>query len=225
MAEERSFEDVWADVTPVPQEDGPNPVVKINYSAEFTKLMDIFRAVVLLGEYSERALDLTEELLEQNAANYSVWQYRRQCLQTLCSDLTEELEYMDGFSLGNPKNYQIWHHRRCVVALLRDGRGELAFTRAVFEVDAKNYHAWAHRQWALRTFGLWKGELRFVEQCLEEDVRNNSAWNQRWFCVHSGPEGPCVSEAVVQREVDFALDSIARAAQNESAWNYLRGLL
>ena len=35
--------------------------------------MDLFRAVVSTEEYSERVLELTEELLELNAANYTIW--------------------------------------------------------------------------------------------------------------------------------------------------------
>lgn len=36
-------------------------------------LMGIFRAVVLKREYSQRALDLSEELLDLNPANYTIW--------------------------------------------------------------------------------------------------------------------------------------------------------
>jgi UDP-glucose 6-dehydrogenase len=41
-----------------------------------TELMDLFRGVVATGEYSDRVLDLTEEILEVNAANYTVWYVR-----------------------------------------------------------------------------------------------------------------------------------------------------
>ena len=71
--------------------------------------------------------------------------YRRNCLKKLKFDLNEELDYLDGFSKENPKNYQIWHHRRTIVEWLGNGDRELAFCESVFEVDAKNYHAWAHR--------------------------------------------------------------------------------
>ncbi len=38
-----------------------------------TNLMDLFRAVQKKEEYSERVLELIEELLELNAGNYTVW--------------------------------------------------------------------------------------------------------------------------------------------------------
>ena len=102
----------WEDITPIPQNDGPNPVVSIAYTPEckcalphlpgtafyasnytcttifpkfvltfllhgtvfkVTRLHDIFRGVVARGELSERVLHLTEELLELNPANYTVW--------------------------------------------------------------------------------------------------------------------------------------------------------
>lgn len=107
--------------------------------------MGVFRALSFRKEFSERGLELSQMLLDINPASYTVWQYRRDCLRILGSDLMEELNFMDEFSSENPKNYQIWYHRRAVVEMLGDGSRELDFTAEVFEVDAKNYHAWAHR--------------------------------------------------------------------------------
>lgn len=216
----------WEDIVPIPQDDGPNPVVSIAYATPFRELMDIFRAVLASGELSERVLQLTEDLLELNPANYTIWQYRRQVLFHLNLSLSDELDYMDTFAEENPKNYQIWFHRRAVIEKFGDASRELGFTSTVFQVDAKNYHAWSHRQWVISSFNLWEGEVSFVELLLQSDIRNNSAWNQRWFAQHSSQAfafSP-MTESILESDIEYTFQSLKKAPTNESAWNYLHGL-
>lgn len=216
------FTTAWADIVPVPQDSGPNPIAPIQYDSKYTQLMDIFRACLKAGEYSQRVITLTSDLLDLNAANYTVWQYRRQCLINIKANLEEELNYIDDFADDNPKNYQIWFHRRAIAERVGSPSREIEFCNKVLDADAKNYHAWAHRQWVLKTYNCWEGELAYVTALIEDDMRNNSAWNQRWFIVHSGPDE--VTKAVLTREVEFTWGWIYCAVYNESAWNYLRGL-
>jgi len=69
---------------------------------------------------------------------------------------------------------------------------------------------------------LYENELEYVEKLLSEDVRNNSAWNQRYFIVSNTTGFP---DIVVQREVCFTITKIKLVKNNESSWNYLRGVL
>eukprot|EP00245_Coleochaete_scutata_P000770 TRINITY_DN10926_c0_g2_i1.p1 TRINITY_DN10926_c0_g2~~TRINITY_DN10926_c0_g2_i1.p1 ORF type:complete len:193 (-),score=17.72 TRINITY_DN10926_c0_g2_i1:40-618(-) len=144
----------WADICPIQQDDGEHPVVPIDYSLDFVEAMGYFRAVMANQEKSERALDLTAIVITMNAANYTVWHYRRLVLEALHSDLEDELEYIDFIVEDNPKNYQLWYHRRWVAGK-RGVSGakvkrELDFTAEQLENDSKNYHAWSHRQvWSL----------------------------------------------------------------------------
>ncbi|KAL9127431.1 MAG: hypothetical protein Q9217_003700 [Psora testacea] len=114
---------------------------------------------------------------------------------------------------------------------------ELPFLTRMFSKDAKNYHVWSYRQWLVRHFSLWDTELPYIEMLLQQDVRNNSAWNHRWFVVfarytdpekHSIKNGDADKEVepeVVEREIAYSKEKITLAPQNQSPWNYLRGVL
>lgn len=113
---------------------------------------------------------------------------------------------------------------------------ELSFLSLMFEKDSKNYHVWSYRQWLVRHFSIWDEELPYIESLLEEDVRNNSVWNHRWFVVFSRYADPTTGTGadaaaikaepeIVERELEFAKEKIRLAPQNQSPWNYLRGVV
>lgn len=62
----------WSDVTPLPQDDGPNPIVAIAYKEDFAEVMNYFRAVYRADERSPRSLHLTAEAIAMNPGNYTV---------------------------------------------------------------------------------------------------------------------------------------------------------
>ncbi|RUP48056.1 hypothetical protein BC936DRAFT_145011 [Jimgerdemannia flammicorona] len=67
----------WQDITPIPQDDGPNPLVLIAYSSDYTDAMNYFRAISSKNELSERALDLTTQIIGMNPAHYTIWYVRK----------------------------------------------------------------------------------------------------------------------------------------------------
>ncbi|KAF9485669.1 protein prenylyltransferase [Pholiota conissans] len=216
----------WADVQPLEQYEGANPIASIFYTAEYKDATNYFRAIVKSGEKSPRVLELTENIIRQNPAHYSAWQYRYETLLALLPEkfdetpplLTSELRLMDELAVQFLKTYQVWHHRRLLVPLAKQPMRELAFIKRSLEVDAKNYHTWSYRQWLLAScYGLgaaadeanddsviddaeevWAGELDFVDAMLSQDVRNNSAWHHRFFVVY-GCRGLPSSESERQR--------------------------
>ncbi|KAG0241592.1 protein farnesyltransferase [Mortierella sp. GBAus27b] len=254
MADEQPFYEKpeWADVVPIPQDDGPNPLVPIAYSKEYSKTMDYFRAICRAQEMSQRALELTKIVIELSPSHYTVWHYRQKLLETLNTDMEEELEWTVEMVEENPKSYQIWHHRQVIIERLSKLRfptfptvpvddqdlsaahqafrdtvqNELDVIAKALEEDSKNYHAWSYRQWVLAYFGKgpwWEEELAYVDGLLTVDVRNNSAWNQRFYVVTGGPKG--FTEEIVQREVQYAKSKIENTPSNESPWVYLAGIL
>merc|ERR1711981_1383263 len=83
----------FADLTPIPQDDGKSAAVQIAYSEQFKDAYDYFRAIYTKNELSTRAYELTATCIALNPANYTVWEYRRQCVLKLKISIDEELEF------------------------------------------------------------------------------------------------------------------------------------
>lgn len=241
---------VWTDVTPIEQDDGGSEALAtIAYADGYREASSYLRAVMAAGESSERALALTANVIELNPAHYTVWLYRAGLLKDLDKSIPDEMEWLNDISLRHIKNYQIWHHRQILIdrwaarqpelfpsdtasgsAFAREGpiASELEFLATMLSKDAKNYHVWSYRHWLVRRFSLWTGfgEVEECERFLRLDVRNNSAWNHRWFVVFGREKAgvPLPADAW-QTELEYVQEAIRVAPQNESAWNYLRGLM
>ncbi|TFK73527.1 protein prenylyltransferase [Pluteus cervinus] len=228
----------WADVTPLPQYEGVNPLAPILYTEEYKDATDYFRGIVKTGEKSPRVLELTEKIIRLNPAHYSAWQYRFETLKAVKVPLEDELKLMDELAVKYLKTYQVWHHRRLLLteSYNLEPKRELEFIAKSLKADTKNYHTWSYRQWLLAFVNdgeLWVGELDFVEEMLNEDLRNNSAWHHRFFVVWLGGGGGGMGvggtreekERVLRRELTFTKQLISLAPNNPSAWNYLRGVL
>ncbi|KAG1144908.1 hypothetical protein G6F37_008233 [Rhizopus arrhizus] len=213
----------WKDVTPIPQDDGANPLVPIAYAEDYKDAMDYFRAVIRTNEKSERVLLLTQDIIDMNPAHYTVWNYRQNVLFALNKDLNEELDYIDSIAADQAKNYQVWHHRQVVVDKLGTGDRELSFINSILENDSKNYHGWSYRQWVVKRFGLWENELTYTSDLILYDVRNNSAWNYRYYVLFENPTQP--TEEVIEKETEFCEKQIRLAPNNSSSWSYLKALL
>ena len=107
------------------------------------EVMGYFRAVLQAEEVSERALALTQEVIEINPTFSTAWFYRRHLLTELKKDFSSEEAFMR--SIEDFKCYQLWYHRRFVSKYLNNPQAELDFIDFALQDDSKNYHAWSHR--------------------------------------------------------------------------------
>lgn len=200
-------------------------------------------------EYSPRCLRLTEHIIFMNPAHYTVWLYRFSIVQGMKTSIPDEIEWLNQVALENLKNYQIWHHRRLLMdhhypsiesssdEKAKLAKSEEAFLAQILAEDTKNYHVWSYRQYLVPKLGLFgEAELKATETLIDDDVRNNSAWSHRFFIVFSDPANstpgslstepdPKVPADIIDREVKYAEEKILLAPQNQSPWNYLRGVL
>eukprot|EP01083_Nonionella_stella_P292505 994783_1 len=86
-AEDITTDPEYADLEPIKQDDGPSPVVAIRYGKQFSDVHNYFRAIIRKNEISQRALKLSEKVIKLNAANYTAWQFRRECIFKFRYDL------------------------------------------------------------------------------------------------------------------------------------------
>jgi protein farnesyltransferase/geranylgeranyltransferase type-1 subunit alpha len=163
--------------------------------------------------------------------------------------IPDEIAWLNEVALDNLKNYQIWHHRHLLIneyypsiesspeEIAKLAASETAFLTTMFAEDTKNYHVWSYRSFLVRKLGMWNAaELQSTATMISEDVRNNSAWSHRFYIVFSDPAhstpgsaatepDPAVPSDIIDREIRYAHDMIYLAPQNQSPWNYLKGVL
>ncbi|KAK3945189.1 hypothetical protein QBC46DRAFT_360711 [Diplogelasinospora grovesii] len=240
----------WDDVVPMPHDEPEAALATIAYPDDYDEAMSYLRAVMVKKEYSPRCLRLTEHIISMNPAHYTVWLYRASNIFALKLSIPDEIQWLNDIALENLKNYQIWHHRHLLVEnyfpeisgdrqkVAQFAGSEISFLGQILAEDTKNYHVWSYRSYLVRKLSLWDNqeELRAIEGMIQDDVRNNSAWSHRFFLVFSNPEhstagsaatefDPKVPDEIVEREVRYATAQTYAAPQNQSPWNYLKGVL
>lgn len=204
-------------------------------------------------EYSPRCLRLTDLVIDMNPSHYTVWLYRFKIISTLQLPVPDEITWLNQVALENLKNYQIWHHRQLLVdyyypdlsakaeqepAILTNfANSERQFIETMLQEDSKNYHVWSYRQALVRKLNIFNiTELAATQNLIEADVRNNSAWSHRFFLMFSNPahatadlspteHDPKIPVDLITKESKYAEEKILLAPQNQSPWNYLRGVL
>jgi len=206
------LKEIFIDIKPIHQDDGPNPICSINYTQEFVDAMGYLRAILRLDERSQRALDLTTICLRLNAANYTTWHFRRRCLAQLSSNkpnsdqnsnsvllydyemVQSDLVFSSELGGGNPKNYQIWYHRRALLEPLFSSSSSQDKERII----SKSIE-----------------ELKYVGSVFEIDPKNYHAWSHRQWILRTVNDDTLWGEEL--KYVHYLISDDDH--RNNSAWN------
>lgn len=227
----------YSDVEPLPltrEEDKDYELCRIMYDDEYEQVMSLMRSMIARDELSVRALRLNSRAIELSPAFYTAWNYRFRIIEHLLKEenllqeghdasylLNKELDWLDEFTLNNPKNYQIWSYRQAVLTQLHP---HATFAREhpiidlMLDDDTKNYHVWSYRNWCCSHFKTYGEEMDFTGRFIKRDVYNNSAWSYRFSMLKH-------CDVDLNKELDYVLGKIEYVPQNISVWNYLKGLV
>lgn len=191
----------------------------------FWNLLYFFRRDILrhLGYDLKSELDYTTKVMVENPKNYQVWHHRRVIVEWL-NDASEELNLTKTILRMDAKNYHAWQHRQWVIKEYKWVTHIHLFATRNFSQywDFRNLYELA-MNWrdSFNAYSLFDNELVYIEKLIASDVRNNSAWNQRFFVLkYMGLENDALCG-----EIHYVMNRIRIVKDNESSWNYLRGIL
>ncbi|KAK4052442.1 hypothetical protein OIV83_002244 [Microbotryomycetes sp. JL201] len=170
----------------------------------------------------EQDVQLTNQALQYNPKNYSVWEHRKWCLQQMGTNANWkfELKMVEAYLEKDGRNFHSWDYRRYLVATLASlppiegvptssTESELAFTTRKISANFSNFSAWHYRTKLLAK--LWQengwdesnpdrtaqteSEFDLVKQALWSDPNDQSAWLYHRWLVGKG------SVTIVRREI------------------------
>ncbi|PVF93826.1 protein prenylyltransferase [Serendipita vermifera] len=163
-------------------------------------------------EWTQAALQLTEQLLTTNPEQYTIWNYRRDIFtnkiflekspedvhKLLFSDLAMTTTALKKY----PKVYWIWNHRRWCLENMPDGPGSADDTGK----NGKDGYR----------ISAWTQEMLIVEKMLSMDERNFHAWDYRRYILSHCPPSLKRTDA---DELAYTTRHIEKNHSNFSAWH------
>lgn len=207
---------LFRDTTPVGV--APAPAAGIPYSPAFVTVLGIVRAAAAADEASPRALLATAAaLVRHNAADYSVWEYRRRVVRRLAQRAADDAAAAaaaaaaGGGGGSSTTSDDGGPDAAAAAAAAAVYSEELKFTFRVGLSAEKNYQVWHHRRLIAAKASTAAVEADYAAAFHAADSKNYHAWAHRqWAAAHWAvdPAG----------EVAYAAALLSDDVRNNSAW-------
>lgn len=191
------------------------------------------------GVFTHQKLDTSRRLLELNPEFNAVWNYRRDLISALKSELSlvfwdNELAFTTQQLKLFPKVYWIWNHRLWCLneypqSPVEKWRQELAIVSKLLTMDARNFHGWHYRRIVVGRLeqmlhtNLSQQELDYTTEKINENISNFSAWHQRANLLPQMFEKGQISngKSFVEQELQYIINAMFTDAEDQSVWFYI----
>ncbi|KIH88349.1 protein farnesyltransferase/geranylgeranyltransferase type-1 subunit alpha [Sporothrix brasiliensis 5110] len=210
-------------------------VISLN-PAHYTVWLYRFSIVNALQLPVQAEMEWLNEVALENLKNYQIWHHRYLLAEYYYPQIAGSLDEVTAFARSemaflatilseDTKNYHVWSYRQYLVRKLGfwvdDERKSM---EAFIQQDVRNNSAWSHRFFLVFSDPNHSSNRSQTGTDKDRDDGKPASLEATLgeLNISHDPEVPA---AIVDREIAYAQEQILRAPQNESPWNYLRGVL
>lgn len=212
-------------------------VISLN-PAHYTVWLYRFSIVNALQIPVEKETEWLNGVALQNLKNYQIWHHRYLLAEYYYPQIAgnsnpdavtkfarSEMAFLATILSEDTKNYHVWSYRQYLVRKLGywvdDERKSM---EAFIRQDVRNNSAWSHRFFLVFSDPNNSSNRSQADKDKDEkdDKPSSLEASVGELNISHDPEVPA---AIVDREIAYAQEQILKASQNESPWNYLRGVL
>ncbi|KAG1681819.1 Protein farnesyltransferase/geranylgeranyltransferase type-1 subunit alpha [Nymphon striatum] len=203
----------WKDITPLPQDDGPHPVVQIAYSEKFNRVNRFTDSGRDSGTvHYKQSLGAVWAVPKPKVRVKDIFDYLRAVMRT--KEISERVLLLTTDAINqNPANYSVWTYRRDLLqGLNKNLKEELSYCSGIITHHSKSYQVWQHRKVIVDWLKDPSEEVKFCEKILKRDAKNYHAWQYRQWVVKEF--------SLWDNELDYINSLLEQDVRNNSAWNH-----
>ena len=162
-------------------------------------------------------------MLTGNLANRHHRQFIMSHLTTLPPT---EIAFLARMFNQDAKNYHVWAYRHWLVRHFSLWDSELPYIESLLLEDVRNNSAWNHR-WFVVFCRDTDPAVHSIQDLNNEPTAAaaKAVAGEDTEAVGRGNKKIKINPAIIEREIEYAKQAIRAAPQNQSPWNYLRGVL
>ena len=211
-------------------------VISLN-PAHYTVWLYRFSLVSALGLPLDKEIEWLNGVALQNLKNYQIWHHRYLLAEHFYPELAtdslkvkdfarSEMDFLTTILAEDTKNYHVWSYRQYLVRKLGYWvEAERKSMEAFIRQDVRNNSAWSHRFFLVFSDPSNSTQKPEPAATAATTAEANNAPLETALGELNIAHDPAVPAEIVDREIAYAQQQILRAPQNESPWNYLRGVL